>query len=102
VDWRIVLKLILNKRFKVVDSVDMPRDVTIRALGNTVVNLQLGRTVAITLPDKMTAALSKQSLPPDVGDEVGNVKTRLQKLAAFTVFAYTVERWIATALCSVL
>jgi hypothetical protein len=90
VDWRAVLKLILNKWFKVVDSVDVPQDVIIRAFGNTVVNLQLGRTVAITLPDKMTAGLSKQSLPPDIGEKVGNVKTRLQKLAGFTIFAYTV------------
>jgi len=102
VDWRVVLKLILNEWSKVVDLVDVPQDVTIRAFGNKVLNLQLGRTVAITVPDKLTAGLSTQSLPTDVGDKVGNVKIRLQKLAAFTVFVYTVERKIATALCSVL
>jgi len=75
---------------------------TISAFGNTVINLQLGRTVTIILLDKFTAGLSKLSSPPDVGDKVGNVKTRLQKLAAFTIFAYTVERRIETALCSVL
>ena len=91
-----------KKKFKVVDSVEVPQDVIIRAFGNTVVNLQVGRTVAITLPDEMTAGLSKQFLPPDIGDKVGNVKTRLHKLAAFTIFAYTVERRISTALCSVL
>jgi len=82
--------------------VDVPQDVTMCSFGNTVLNLQFGGTVAITVPDKLTAGLSNQSLPPDVGDKVGNVKTRLQKLAAFTIFVYTVERRIATALCSVL
>ena len=60
-DWRVihVLKLILKSLFTVVASVDVPQDMAIRAFVNTVVNFQLGRTVTITLPDKMIAGLSK-------------------------------------------
>ena len=88
-DLRIELKLILNKCFKIVDLVDVPQHVSVRGFVNTVMNFQLGRTVEITLPDKMTAGLSKQSLPPDVNDKDGKVKTRVQKLAAFYLISLT-------------